>query len=1239
MKYIKALMTWGLLLVATHVLGVNITVEPIEIEPGGTASLIINMANTETDLTAYQMYVYLPEGVTIQKKTNGKYNYTANADRHDGAFTITVKDAADGSVLVTCFSADKDVLSGTSGELITLPLDIASTVTTSLQGSIRKMEFTSVSAQATKPADINFALTLPGSTPPIGDSDELTVSVPDINITAGGTANLVINMGNTATDLTAYQMYVYLPEGVTIQKKANGKYDYTANADRHDGAFTITVKDAADGSVLVACFSADKDVLSGTSGELITLPLDIASTVTTSLQGSIRKMEFTSVSAQATKPADVIFNITLNGGTGEELQPANIAEGIYLLKNVDTGLYLNKGNSWGMHAVLSEEGMPVRISQQEDGSYTLYFPYGSVNQQLLFRDDHENVYVDYNGQEEGCPYWTITQQGNRYYIQSLTTHPVYGQEAMPGTYLGNNPEKEAYDQDGNAMGVYNDVDGNVTVGMNIEWLIEADGPHTAAQEETLSQLIATLQELGLDSSWAQSVLDNSASTYSEMFGAICDASQRIEQQQQEIALYNAQQRQELQRELQRLISSARQLGMSTTEAEAVVDNDNASMEEIRTTISTLRTDFITRLGEGIDNSLLPLDVTGVISNPTFSIDDAYGWDYDDDNAPQFQTYHNAEYFQTAFDLHQTLTDLPNGSYMLRMKGYHRPGNNQTVFTQFKEGTNNASAELYANDEHIVLQHQATGARDNENLGGAEVSYGDQTWYVPNSMQEARSWFDAEEGYFENELPVTVTDGTLTLGVRLGESVDEGWVIFDDFRLEYLGGEDTEITYTDISQLDNVIYLDPTEVRAGSEATLSLKMKNSAQIRGFQFDLYLPTGVAVVKKSNGRIQSELSADRLPEDDAHTLTTSQQADGAIRFLCSSQYDETFTGNDGEIVTLKVTVADDMADGDYAIELKDIKLTETNIQYYYEMPLVTTKLTVASYMLGDINADGLVDVSDYTGVANHIHANTPEGFVAKAADVDENGSIDVSDYTGIANIIHTGSIYGVSGTRARKAPSLLVKTNVSAADNVIYVEPFIAEAGTEGQITFAMRNTTDIRGFQFDLYLPEGVSVVKKSTGRIVGELCADRLPEDDEHDLSFSEQADGAIRILCSSLYEETFTGNDGPLMTLKVKYAADMAEGDYPIVMRNMKLTENDISMFYQTEYLESILTIGASIPGDVNGDERVTIADVTMVVDYLMGRSPANFNAAAADVDGVGGVTIADALAIVNIILGKDSTE
>ena len=57
--------------------------------------------------------------------------------------------------------------------------------------------------------------------------------------------------------------------------------------------------------------------------------------------------------------------------------------------------------------------------------------------------------------------------------------------------------------------------------------------------------------------------------------------------------------------------------------------------------------------------------------------------------------------------------------------------------------------------------------------------------------------------------------------------------------------------------------------------------------------------------------------------------------------------------------------------------------------------------------------------------------------------------------------------------------------------------------------------------------------------------------------------------------------------------------------------------------------------GDVNDDGVVTIADVTSLVNIILGKNPAPENGVA-DVNGDGGVTIADVTALVNIILGKD---
>ena len=65
----------------------------------------------------------------------------------------------------------------------------------------------------------------------------------------------------------------------------------------------------------------------------------------------------------------------------------------------------------------------------------------------------------------------------------------------------------------------------------------------------------------------------------------------------------------------------------------------------------------------------------------------------------------------------------------------------------------------------------------------------------------------------------------------------------------------------------------------------------------------------------------------------------------------------------------------------------------------------------------------------------------------------------------------------------------------------------------------------------------------------------------------------------------------------------------------------------------------ASVIGDVNGDGQVSIADVTALVNIILGKDntqPYQYDHDAADVNGDGSTSIADVTALVNIILGKN---
>ena len=56
------------------------------------------------------------------------------------------------------------------------------------------------------------------------------------------------------------------------------------------------------------------------------------------------------------------------------------------------------------------------------------------------------------------------------------------------------------------------------------------------------------------------------------------------------------------------------------------------------------------------------------------------------------------------------------------------------------------------------------------------------------------------------------------------------------------------------------------------------------------------------------------------------------------------------------------------------------------------------------------------------------------------------------------------------------------------------------------------------------------------------------------------------------------------------------------------------------------------LPGDVNGDGRVNVSDVSALINMILGTT--EMNEIAADVNGSGKVNVSDISALINIILG-----
>ena len=392
MNKIKSLLTWMLILTASHVMGINVTVDPIEIEAGKAAQLVINLSNTETNLTAYQMFLYLPDGVTVQKKSNGKYAYTINQDRHDGAFTVSVKDADGGSVLITCFSADKDVIAGTSGELIRLPLEVASTVTTSLQGSLMNIEFSDVNAKAYKPADVTFNLTQ--KTP-----------VEPVTITAD---NKTMTYGDDVPSLT------YKSSGAKLNgtPKLVGVQDVTITEGDAIPSFTLTYSGFRNGDIESNALTSKPTATTAatSSSKAGTYPITVSGGLATNYALTYTQGTLT---IKAKEPSSTWANIVVNSDLeGNDVscfyKRENYAESETIV-SATIGSHSGKGSSRGI-AVKSVDNAGdtwntqffVRLPQTIPAGtkYRLSFDYKANNEAYVLMEIHaepgEYIYYDFD---------------------------------------------------------------------------------------------------------------------------------------------------------------------------------------------------------------------------------------------------------------------------------------------------------------------------------------------------------------------------------------------------------------------------------------------------------------------------------------------------------------------------------------------------------------------------------------------------------------------------------------------------------------------------------------------------------------------------------------------------------------------------------------------------------------------------------------------------------------------------
>lgn len=208
----------------------------------------------------------------------------------------------------------------------------------------------------------------------------------------------------------------------------------------------------------------------------------------------------------------------------------------------------------------------------------------------------------------------------------------------------------------------------------------------------------------------------------------------------------------------------------------------------------------------------------------------------------------------------------------------------------------------------------------------------------------------------------------------------------------------------------------------------------------------------------------------------------------------------------------------------------------------------------------------------------------------------------------------------------------TDVYSIANTIYINNSEASCGKIIELPVKMKNDVSATGFQFDLVLPDGITVAKDENGLYEIELSTERTTAAKTNTFGSSLMPDGSVRVLAASTHSYTFAGNDGEVCVIKLNIGEEVPEGEYPIIIKNIEISDNK-SLAYTQDYVKSTLTVVSYMLGDANGDTKITVTDFTAVANAILGNAPTNYVAKAADVNSDGKVTVSDLTGIANIIL------
>ena len=396
---------------------------------------------------------------------------------------------------------------------------------------------------------------------------------------------------------------------------------------------------------------------------------------------------------------------------------------------------------------------------------------------------------------------------------------------------------------------------------------------------------------------------------------------------------------------------------------------------------------------------------------------------------------------------------------------------------------------------------------------------------------------------------------------------------------------------------NHIYSDDVMAYLGCPTEMAINLENEETYTAFQFDLILPQGITLEKDEKGNVIFT-KGDRYSGNRSITITPHEG--NMYRFVSASMKNDVITGNSGALLTVSLLADESMEKETYTANIENVILTKPD-ESQLDARSSTITITTKKVLYGDSNDDGRVNVTDAVVSINNILGRPSTKFNKTQADINHDRIVDIFDvYLGL-NIVRN---------KVR-----MMSRAAEGSEDKLSISDFTITPGETKQLQIELTNKASYAGFQFDLVLPEGISM----TGYSVNQT---RVPEEIEVDM---EQTDGGYRFIAAGFGTEEISGTSGSIMKITLKAEENLKGRNLTGYLRDVKLSKLDGT---GTTNKETAFKIANSTSGDVNNDGKVNQSDISALAELIMNGA---YNAKA-DLNGDGKVNAIDLVLLTNEI-------